>query len=140
MKAEHDPLDSAFDALRRERIPTTIEAAIERRLLGRRRFAWMHGRRALFAAAAALLLTGLVGAAIVHWWRVRIDTGTSAVEGGELEELRRDPDGTAEYEIELPDGRRVRVQVPPPGGEERQIDVQLSDPRAAEEPAPRRKP
>jgi hypothetical protein len=140
MNAERDPLEAPFEELRHERIPAAIEREIEQRLLGRRSRAWLRGKRALYAAAAGLLLVGGVGAAIVHWWRVRIDTSTHAIEGGELKELTRDADGSAEYELELPDGRRVRVHVPPPSGVERRIDVQLPDPRAAEEPAPLRKP
>lgn len=135
MNERRDSLESGFENLRAERVPPRIEERLRERLLARNPSVRSSRRRIALAAAALVVLGGFVGAAVARWWRVRIDTTREKVEGGTLQELRRDANGAAQYEIELPDGRRVRVDVPPPSDDERRVEVELPEtPRPDEEP------
>lgn len=130
---EPDELDPLFAALRAQPVPAELPARVRRRVLaggsaGRR------PRRILVAAAVLLALCGIGIAAAVHWWTVRIDTRTRRVEGGEVRRYYQDEFGNPWAEIELPDGRRVQVQLPREGPGERRVEVELP---GVEAPNPR---
>ncbi|MCC6407415.1 MAG: hypothetical protein IT453_09625 [Planctomycetes bacterium] len=127
MNDQRPRLESLFAAAREQRVPAGIEQRLRERLALRAPRTRASRRRLVLAAAALVVLGGLVGAAVARWWRVEIDTREQRIEGGTLRELRRGRDGATQYELELPDGRRVTVEVPAPSNGERRIEVELPD-------------